>query len=135
MSAVQDGASLRIIGETGCWIQGVSPKSALVSAGVWVGDAFGRLSEVAWARIELLCRRQKGGLVRRVTIARWLRRSFFRYRTGVAWRDLPERFGPWHIFWDNGTAVRGAPPLREEGVRPQRTKKGKESTHSLPLQV
>jgi transposase len=22
-----------------------------------------------------------------------------RYRTGVAWRDLPERFGPWQTVW------------------------------------
>jgi len=30
----------------------------------------------------------------------------FRYRTGVAWRDLPERFGQWRMFWADGTAVR-----------------------------
>jgi transposase len=23
----------------------------------------------------------------------------FRYRTGVQWRDLPERFGPWQTVW------------------------------------
>jgi transposase len=23
----------------------------------------------------------------------------FRYRTGVPWRDLPERFGPWQTVW------------------------------------
>lgn len=23
----------------------------------------------------------------------------FRYRTGIAWRDLPERFGPWQTVW------------------------------------
>ncbi len=23
----------------------------------------------------------------------------FRYRCGVAWRDLPERFGPWQTVW------------------------------------
>ncbi len=23
----------------------------------------------------------------------------FRYRCGVAWRDLPERFGPWQTLW------------------------------------
>jgi len=32
--------------------------------------------------------------------------------------------------WADGTAVGGAPPLREGLVRPQRTIKGKESTHS-----
>jgi hypothetical protein len=35
--------------------------------------------------------------------------------------------------WADGTAVRGAPPLREEVARPQRTIKGKESTYSSPL--
>ena len=24
----------------------------------------------------------------------------FRYRTGVAWRDLPGRFGPWQTVWN-----------------------------------
>jgi hypothetical protein len=24
----------------------------------------------------------------------------------VAWRDLPERFGQWRMFWADGTAVR-----------------------------
>jgi transposase len=23
----------------------------------------------------------------------------YRYRTGVAWRDLPEEFGPWQTVW------------------------------------
>ena len=23
----------------------------------------------------------------------------FRYRTGIAWRDLPDRFGPWQTVW------------------------------------
>lgn len=23
----------------------------------------------------------------------------FRYRAGLAWRDLPERFGPWQTVW------------------------------------
>ncbi len=23
----------------------------------------------------------------------------YRYRTGCAWRDLPERFGPWQTVW------------------------------------
>jgi hypothetical protein len=66
-----------------------------------------------------------------VTIARWLRRSFSVIAPG--WRDLAERFGPWQMFRADGTAVRGAPPLREEVVRPQRTKKGEESTHFSPL--
>lgn len=23
----------------------------------------------------------------------------YRYRTGIAWRDLPEQFGPWQTGW------------------------------------
>ncbi len=23
----------------------------------------------------------------------------YRFRTGIAWRDLPERFGPWQTVW------------------------------------
>ena len=23
----------------------------------------------------------------------------YRYRTGIPWRDLPERFGPWQTVW------------------------------------
>jgi transposase len=25
--------------------------------------------------------------------------AIYRYRTGVAWRDLPEVFGPWQTVW------------------------------------
>jgi hypothetical protein len=38
---------------------------------------------------------------------------------GWAWRNWPR--APWEIRWADGTAVRGAPPLRQEVVRPQRT--------------
>jgi hypothetical protein len=37
--------------------------------------------------------------------------------------------------WTTAIPVRGASLLREELVRPQRTTKGKESTHSLPLSI
>ena len=30
----------------------------------------------------------------------------YRYRTGVAWRDLPERFGPWKTVWKRHCAYR-----------------------------
>jgi hypothetical protein len=39
---------------------------------------------------------------------------------------------PKGILPAGGAAVRGAPPLREEVVRPRRTIKGKESTYSPP---
>lgn len=31
----------------------------------------------------------------------------YRYRTGVAWRDLPERFGPWKTVWKRHRAWAG----------------------------
>jgi len=43
------------------------------------------------------------------------------------------RQGRGRSSWTTAIAVRGASPLREELVHPQRTTKGKESTHSLPL--
>ena len=43
--------------------------------------------------------------------------------------------GSWESSWTASITIRGASPLREELVRPQRTtkEKGKEVTHSLPL--
>ena len=114
------------------------------------------LSEAAWARIEPLMPQAEGRSRPRRDHRQVVEGSVFRYRTGVAWRDLPERFGPWqtgwkrhHRFtadgtwdmlvvprlhpqahrrssWAASTAVRSAPPLREEVVRPQRTMPGKE---------
>lgn len=37
------------------------------------------------------------------------------------------------ILLGRRTAIRGAPPLREDVVRPQGTRKGEERTHSSPL--
>jgi transposase len=57
------------------------------------------LSEAAWARIEPLMpqaeRRSPPWRDHRQVVEGIV----FRYRTGVAWRDLPERFGPWRTVW------------------------------------
>ena len=58
------------------------------------------LSEAQWARILPLLP------VRWVSKSRPFRDHrqvlegiVFRYRTGCAWRDVPERFGPWQTLW------------------------------------
>jgi transposase len=68
------------------------------------------LSEVAWAPIEPLMP-QAGGRSR-------------------PWRDHRQVVEAIVFRYRTGTAMRGARPLREEIVRPQRTRKGKESSHS-----
>ncbi|MFE9769560.1 IS5 family transposase [Streptomyces sp. NPDC005808] len=63
--------------------------------------ARGDLTDVQWARLEpLLPRGTKPG---RPPI--WTRRQLidgirFRTRTGVPWRDVPERYGPWARVYD-----------------------------------
>ena len=51
------------------------------------------LSEVAWARIEPLMPQAEGRSRPWRDHRQVVEGIVFRYRTGVAWRDLPERFG------------------------------------------
>src|SRR3954447_24310145 len=79
---------------------------ACLPKGRWVGRDCGRMSRVIalsdaeWARIEPLMPSsdgQRGGPVldhRQVVEA-----IVYRFRTGVAWRDLPASFGPWQTAW------------------------------------
>lgn len=63
--------------------------------------ARGDLTDAQWARLEpLLSKGKKSG---RPPI--WTRRQLidgirFRTRTGVPWRDVPERYGPWARSYD-----------------------------------
>ena len=57
------------------------------------------LSEVAWARIEPLMPQAVGRSRPWRDHRQVVEGIVFRYRTGVAWRDLPERFGPWQTVW------------------------------------
>ena len=50
------------------------------------------LSEAAWARIEPLMPQAEGGCRPWGDHRRVVEGIVFRYRTGGAWRDLPERF-------------------------------------------
>lgn len=60
----------------------------------------GVLSDDMWARIEPLLPAVKGSMGRPMREHRPLvEGAIYRYRTGIAWRDLPEVFGPWQTVW------------------------------------
>ena len=53
-----------------------------------------------WARIEPVLPPVKGAMGRPMRDHRILvEGAVYRYRTGVAWRDLPAEFGPWQTVW------------------------------------
>jgi transposase len=58
------------------------------------------LSDAHWARIADLCPSSDGQRGRPFRDHRQVIEGIiFRYRTGVAWRDLPAEFGPWQTVW------------------------------------
>jgi transposase len=58
------------------------------------------LSDEMWARIEAALPPVKGPMGRPMRDHRILvEGAIYRYRTGVAWRDLPSVFGPWQTVW------------------------------------
>jgi transposase len=53
-----------------------------------------------WARIEPVLPPVKGAMGRPMVGHRPLiEGAIYRYRTGIAWRDLPVEFGPWQTVW------------------------------------
>ena len=62
------------------------------------------LSDQMWARIEPLLPPVKGAMDRPMLPHRTLvEGSIYRLRTGLAWRDLPQEFGPWQTVWKRHT--------------------------------
>ncbi|WP_390178637.1 IS5 family transposase [Microbacterium sp. MTN4-26] len=58
------------------------------------------LSDAQWSLIEGMLPRPTGRPGRRFSDARTMVEGIvYRYRTGIAWRDLPEVFGPWQTVW------------------------------------
>jgi transposase len=58
------------------------------------------LSDAQWSLIEGMLPRPTGRPGRRFSDARLMVEGIvYRYRTGIAWRDLPEVFGPWQTVW------------------------------------
>lgn len=58
------------------------------------------LSDAQWALIEVLLPRPTGRRGRPYSDARQVVEGIiYRYRTGIAWRDVPTVFGPWQTLW------------------------------------
>jgi len=58
------------------------------------------LNDAQWARIEPLMPSSEGQRGRPFRDHRHVVEAIvYRLRTGVAWRDLPEGFGPWQTAW------------------------------------
>jgi transposase len=58
------------------------------------------LTDQMWARIEPVLPPVKGAMGRPMVDHRPLvEGAIYRYRTGIAWRDLPAEFGPWQTVW------------------------------------
>jgi transposase len=58
------------------------------------------LTDAQWARIEALMPTSKGQRGRPFRDHRQVVEGIvYRLRTGTAWRDLPEGFGPWQTVW------------------------------------
>ena len=58
------------------------------------------LTDQMWARIEPVLPALKGSMGRPMREHRPLvEGAIYRYRTGIAWRDLPAEFGPWQTVW------------------------------------
>jgi transposase len=59
------------------------------------------LNDVQWARIEALMPSSDGQRGRPFRDHRQVVEAIiYRLRTGIAWRDLPESFGPWQTIWE-----------------------------------
>lgn len=58
------------------------------------------LTDEMWSRIEPALPPVKGRMGRPMRDHRLLvEGAIYRFRSGVAWRDLPEEFGPWQTVW------------------------------------
>ena len=58
------------------------------------------LSDAQWSLIEEMLPRPTGRRGRPFADARLMVEGIvYRYRCGIAWRDLPEVFGPWQTVW------------------------------------
>ncbi len=58
------------------------------------------LTDDMWARIEPVLPPVKGAMGRPMRGHRLLvEGAIYRFRSGIAWRDLPAEFGPWQTVW------------------------------------
>ena len=107
MSRIRDPRGIAGRGASGrAWVMGnATPRACLTEVGGcgwesrWV-SRFQVLSDAQWSLIEEMLPRPTGRPGRRFSDARTMVEGIvYRYRTGIAWRDLPEVFGPWQTVW------------------------------------
>lgn len=67
------------------------------------------LTEEQWLRLQKVLPEQKTGPASTLGDRQFIEAVLFRAKTGVPWRDLPERFGPWKSVYNrfNNWARRG----------------------------
>src|SRR5689334_19569141 len=58
------------------------------------------LTDEQWMRLEALLPAQRTGPKSRQGDRQFIEAVLYRAKTGVAWRDLPERFGPWKSVYN-----------------------------------
>ena len=69
---------------------------------------FQMLSDAQWSLIEGMLPRPTGRKGRPFADARQMVEGIvYRYRTGIAWRDLPAEFGPWQTVWKRHRRLAG----------------------------
>lgn len=94
-----------------------------------------------WARVEPVLPPLKGLMGRPMTPHRLLvEGAIYRLRTGIAWRDLPEEFGPWQTVWKRharlckeGIGTRFCLPCRSKPMPTARSTGTCRSTPPLPV--
>lgn len=74
-------------------INGLTAPQETVSQGV------SQVSDVAWAQIEPLLPAQYGNGRPFRDHRQVIEGILYRFREGIAWRELPEEFGPWQTAW------------------------------------
>ena len=58
------------------------------------------LSDEQWARIERILDASRPGPKSRIGDREFINAVLYRAKTGIPWRDLPERFGPWKSVYN-----------------------------------
>ena len=58
------------------------------------------LSEEQWRRLQKVVPRQKAGPTAILGDRLFIEAVLYRAKTGLPWRDLPERFGPWKTVYN-----------------------------------
>ena len=67
------------------------------------------LTDEQWERLEAVLPKQQFGPRSKIGDRQFIDAVLFRVKTGIQWRDLPERFGPWKSVYNrfNNWARRG----------------------------